>query len=128
MRSYSCPRRPCRRQRPKSVSVMMDSTCLLIRIGYTKHCMQEKLEMSAPWRLKLRNDLHLARKCWHCGMGVSMSLLYGLLLSIPLAVTALLLAFIFFSATEYARLKVPRLNRFTVKVMGPIMREHEVDK
>src|ERR1035437_3154587 len=101
MRSYSSLRLPCRRQQPKSVSVMMDSTCLLLRIGYTKHCMQEKLEMSAPWRLKLRNDLHLARKFWHCGMGVSMALLYGFVMSKPVAVTILLLAFIFFTSFEY---------------------------
>lgn len=90
--------------------------------------MQEKLEMSASWRLKLRNDLHLARKIWHCGMGVSMAVLYGLVMSKPVAVTTLLLAFIFFTTFEYIRLKVPRLNKVAIKVMGPVMREHEVEK
>ena len=90
--------------------------------------MQEKLEMSAPWRLKLRNDLHLARKCWHCGMGVSMALVYGLLMSKPVAVTTLLIAFIFAVGFEYGRLRVPHLNRVAIKVMGPVMRKHEIER
>lgn len=90
--------------------------------------MQEKLEMSAPWRLKLRNDLHLARKFWHCGMGVTMALVYGLGLSKPAAVTILLIVFIFATAVEYIRLKVPKLNKIAIKAMGPIMRSHEVTK
>jgi len=90
--------------------------------------MQEKLEMSAPWRLKLRNDLHLARKIWHCGMGVTMALIYGLGTPKPLCVTLLLIAFVFFTGMEYIRLKVPSINKFAIKMMGPIMRSHEVEK
>jgi dolichol kinase len=90
--------------------------------------MQEKQEMSAPWRLKLRNDLHLARKFWHCGMGVTMALVYGLGLPKPAAVTILLIVFIFATAVEYIRLKVPKLNKIAIKAMGPIMRSHEVTK
>ena len=90
--------------------------------------MQEKLEMSSPWRLKLRNDLHLARKFWHCGMGVSMALIYGLGITKPQAVTILLIAFVFFTGIEYARLNLPGLNSVAIKVMGPIMRKSEVDR
>jgi len=90
--------------------------------------MQEKLETSAPWRLKLRNDLHLARKIFHCGMGVSMVLIYSLGMSKPLSVTLLLIAFAAFTGMEYARLKVPRLNHYAIKVMGPIMRKNEIDR
>jgi dolichol kinase len=90
--------------------------------------MQEKEDMSAPWRLKLRNDLHLARKFWHCGMGVSMALIYGIGMTKPVAVSVLLIAFLFFTGAEYARLKFAGFNQFAIKVMGPIMRKHEVDK
>ncbi len=90
--------------------------------------MQEKLEMSSPWRLKLRNDLHLARKFWHCGMGVSMALIYGLGITKPQAVTILLIAFVIFTGIEYARLNLPGLNNVAIKVMGPIMRKSEVDR
>jgi dolichol kinase len=90
--------------------------------------MQEKVEMSAPWRLKLRNDLHLARKVWHCGMGVTMALIYGIGMTKPMAVTVLFIAFVFFTSAEYARLKFPGVNQFAIKVMGPIMRKHEVEK
>jgi dolichol kinase len=90
--------------------------------------MQEKPETSSPWRLKLRNDLHLARKVWHCGMGVSMALIYGIGMSKPVAVTVLLIAFIFFTGAEYARLKFPGFNQVAIRIMGPIMRKHEVEK
>lgn len=90
--------------------------------------MQEKVEMSAAWRLKLRNDLHLTRKIFHCGMGVAMVLCYGLWMSKPIAVTTLLVAFVFFTGMEYARLKSEGLNNFAIKVMGPVMRSHEVTK
>lgn len=90
--------------------------------------MQEKPETSAPWRLKLRNDLHLARKIWHCGMGVSMALIYGFGMPKPVAVTILLIAFVFATATEYARLKVPQLNKVAIKILGPIMRKNEIDR
>jgi len=90
--------------------------------------MQEKLEMSAPWRLKLRNDLHLARKIWHCGMGITMALIYGLGTPKALSVTLLLIAFVFFTGAEYARLKVPQFNKIAIKMMGPIMRKNEIDR
>ena len=40
--------------------------------------MNQNVSPSPSWRLKVRNDLHLARKVWHCGMGVFMALVYGL--------------------------------------------------
>lgn len=90
--------------------------------------MQEKPDTSAPWRLKLRNDLHIMRKIWHCGMGVFMSLCYGIGMTKPVAVTVLAIAFICFTGAEYARLKVPRFNSIAIKLMGPIMRENEIDR
>ena len=90
--------------------------------------MQEKLDTSSHWRLKLRNDLHLARKIWHCGMGVFMALVYGIGLSKPISVTILLVFFVFATGFEYARLRVPSFNKIAIRVMGPLMRSHEVDK
>ena len=90
--------------------------------------MQDKIETSGAWRLKLRNDLHIARKVWHCGMGVTMALLYGFVLTKPLAVTLLLIAFVCFTAIEYARLKIPKVNKVAIKVLGPIMRENEINR
>jgi len=83
---------------------------------------------SPSWRLKLRNDLHLARKIWHCGMGVFMALVYGLGTPKVLCVLLLLSALSFFLTAEYARLRFPRVNSFAIKAMGPIMRKNEENK
>lgn len=90
--------------------------------GYTM------LDMSSSWRLRLRNDLHLARKFWHCGMGIFMVLIYGIGLPKAACVGLLFTALIAFSALEYVRLKVPKLNSVTIKIMGPIMRSSEVSR
>jgi dolichol kinase len=90
--------------------------------------MQDDKNPSPSWRLRLRNDLHLARKVWHCGMGVFMALVYGL--GTPKIYCVLLLAFGlgFFLVAEYARLMFPGVNAFAIRVMGPIMRKSEVDR
>jgi dolichol kinase len=90
--------------------------------------MQEKLDTSPHWRLKLRNDLHLARKIWHCGMGVFMAIVYGIGLPKPISVSILLVFFIFATGFEYARLRIKSFNKIAIKVMGPLMRSHEVEK
>jgi len=82
--------------------------------------------MAEGWRLKLRNDLHLARKLWHCGMGTVIVLIYAAGLSKAASVTILLTAFIAFSALEVARLRMPGVNGLAVKVFRPIMRQNEV--
>ena len=89
----------------------------------------EKDSIPSPsWRLRLRNDLHLARKVWHCAMGVFMALVYGL--GTPKIICVLLLTFGlgFFLIAEYARLLFPRVNSFAIRVMGPIMRKSEVNR
>ena len=57
-----------------------------------------------------------------------MVLCYGLWMSKPIAVTTLLIAFVFFTGMEYARLKSKGLNNIAIKMMGPVMRSHEVTK
>ena len=83
---------------------------------------------SPPWRLRLRNDLHLARKTWHCGMGVFMALVYGLGTPQLVCVLLLLSGLAFFLVAEYARLLFPRVNAFAIRVMGPLMRKSEVNR
>lgn len=90
--------------------------------------LHRKYVPSSAWRLRLRNDLHLARKTWHCGMGVFMAAFYGI--GFPKIVCAIILIFAlaFFLTAEYARLRFPKINAFAIKAMGPVMRTHEVDK
>ncbi len=90
--------------------------------------MQNRPSLSPSWRLRLRNDLHLGRKIWHCGMGVFMALVYGLGTSKSVCVGLLSAGLAFFLAGEYARLKSPRLNAVAIKLMGPIMRSSEVNR
>ena len=88
----------------------------------------EKDSQSSSWRLRLRNDLHIVRKIWHCGMGVTMSLVYAIGLPKSACIGLLVVALGFFLTAEYARLRFPRLNAFAIKVWGPIMRSSEVNK
>jgi len=90
--------------------------------------MQETTSQSNVWRLRLRNDLHLARKVWHCGMGLFMVFIY--LIGTPkLVCVLLLLSGLAFTLTlEYGRLRFPRLNEWAIKAMGPLMRKSEVSK
>ncbi len=90
--------------------------------------MKQDPDSSPSWRLRLRNDLHLARKVWHCAMGVFMALVYGL--GTPKIICVMLLAFGlgFFMVAEYARLLFPKVNAFAIRVMGPIMRKSEVNR
>ena len=90
--------------------------------------MQNETHSSSPWRLRLRNDLHLARKVWHCGMGVFMVLVYALGTPKVICVLILVSALTFFLTAEYARLRFPRVNAFAIRAMGPIMRKNEVNK
>jgi dolichol kinase len=90
--------------------------------------MTEKDAPSPSWRLRLRNDLHLLRKFWHCGMGVFMALFYLVGFSKPVCVVVLAIALVFFSTIEFVRLKLPKVNTVAIKIMGPVMRSHEVSK
>ena len=90
--------------------------------------MKNPNDPSPSWRLRLRNDLHLARKFWHCGMGVGMALVYGLGTPKVACVMLLLSGLAFFMVAEYARLMFPRVNAFAIRVMGPIMRKNEVNR
>jgi dolichol kinase len=81
---------------------------------------------SPSWRLKLRNDLHLMRKVWHCGMGVFMAGVLGLGTPKVVCVLMLITGLVFFLTAEICRLRFPQFNKYAIKVMGPVMRSHEV--
>ncbi len=57
-----------------------------------------------------------------------MAFVYSVGLPKVLSVAILLAALTFFLLAEYARLKFPGLNRFAIKVMGPLMRTHEANQ
>jgi dolichol kinase len=84
--------------------------------------------MADTWRLRLRNDLHLTRKVFHCGMGIFMAALYVTVLSKVLAVSLLLGFFVFLMAVETVRLKSPKLNAVTLRLFSSILRQNEVDR
>jgi dolichol kinase len=86
------------------------------------------LAIGSSERLHLRNDLHLARKIWHLGMGVMIVCIYGSGLSASNSVL-LLAAFLCFSIfVELSRLRVPALNEKVIRFWGPVMRSCEVDR
>ena len=57
-----------------------------------------------------------------------MVLIYAIGLPRPICVLLLAAALSFFLTAEYARLRFPKLNAFAIRVMGPLMRSHEVNK
>lgn len=75
-------------------------------------------------RLKARNDIHLARRAWHfCGVMTIFSLYFAL----PPLVgkrTAIIAAFILVGF-DIARLYLPKLNQFFMRLFGPFLRQGE---
>jgi dolichol kinase len=61
-------------------------------------------------------------------MGVFMALFYLVGFSKPVCVVVLAIALVFFSTIEFVRLKLPKVNTVAIKIMGPVMRSHEVSK
>ncbi len=83
---------------------------------------------SSSWRLKLRNDLHLMRKFWHCGMGAFMACCYAFGLSKTGSIVILTVSFVFFMTMEIMRLKFSKFNELAIKLWGPVMRTNEVNR
>lgn len=88
--------------------------------------MSKAFSMTKSESLKLRNDLHLLRKAWHIGSGLT-----GLTLHFQLgmqknetAAILLGLACVAF-LVEFGRKKFKAMNAFVLKFMGPFMRECE---
>lgn len=80
-------------------------------------------------RLAMRNDLHIARKLWHVGMGLTMILVY-LLTGMSQQTAILILGSVLGVdlLVETARLRLPAFNQQVCKYWGPFMRSCEVNK
>ncbi|MGK5089779.1 diacylglycerol/polyprenol kinase family protein [Bdellovibrionota bacterium FG-2] len=82
-----------------------------------------------PIRLHVRTDLHLARKFWHASMGTLIASVYafsGMSASWTVTVMACFLGADLL--IETARLRIPTVNEKILKVWGPFMRAHEVNR
>lgn len=85
-----------------------------------------KGNLSAESTFRARNDLHVIRKLWHMGTGLS-----GLLAFFWLGIEKnnMALGLISFAAlafsVEFARLRIPAVNKKIMILMGPFMRESE---
>jgi diacylglycerol kinase (CTP) len=74
--------------------------------------------------LKLRSDLHLSRKLYHC-VGISlMAALYNLFGHKVSAIAIIGISAVYIPG-DYFRQTRPKLNAFIVKILGPVMRQHE---
>jgi len=78
--------------------------------------------------LRARNDLHLLRKVWHMGTGLTGLLIYSIsgLEAQTMALYLFLIAAIGFSF-EALRLNNRAINEIAIKLMGPFMRDSEKD-
>ena len=84
----------------------------------------------SPYRVKLqvRTDLHLARKTWHMTMGLFIVFIFTSGMSVSRSVMLLSSFLCFDLFMETARLKIPALNQRVVRLWGPLMRAHEVNR
>ena len=79
--------------------------------------------------LHLRSDLHLARKCFHMSGALTLLVPYlvlGVSREMMAAVLGTVLAAVM--SLEYARARWGWVNGLTVRVLGPIMRDTEVNQ
>ncbi len=86
----------------------------------------ELKEQKKP-KLKLRTDLHLARKIWHMG-GVSLIAFIYSQIPEKTSIALLSLAWFLFVPFDFARQRYPAVNEVALLVFKPIMRQHEVNK
>lgn len=76
--------------------------------------------------LRLRTDLHIARKIWHMSSGLTGLFIYKKIGADPdHAATFLLILSLVAFAFEYLRLKNNTINNLLMMVAGPVMRESE---
>lgn len=76
--------------------------------------------------LRLRTDLHIARKIWHMSSGLTGLFIYKKVDANPEhAATYLLILALLAFAFEYLRLKNNTINNLLMMVAGPVMRESE---
>lgn len=77
--------------------------------------------------LPVRSDLHLSRKFWHVGTGLlGLYAYYNLIESTRFFAYATLFIACLGLSIDAIRLRVPRVNRFYLKLGGPFLRDSEV--
>ena len=77
--------------------------------------------------LPSRDQLHLARKVWHC-VGVSSMMLFYIFAPLHWSQLAILSLMLLAVPLDYLRLKFPSFNRWAVKTFRWIMRDQEVHR
>lgn len=83
-----------------------------------------QIRVSSP--LRLRTDLHIARKLWHMATGLTgLTFYYRSGLTVDTVATVLLIFSACSFMVEYARLRNEKMNQFLMVFMKPIMRESE---
>lgn len=83
-----------------------------------------QVRISSP--LRLRSDLHIARKLWHMATGlIGLTVFYKSGLSTDFMATALLIFSACSFLVEFLRLRNEKMNQFLMIFMKPIMRESE---
>ena len=83
-----------------------------------------QVRISSP--LRMRSDLHIARKLWHMATGlIGLTFFYKSGVSTDLMASALLIFSGLSFLLEFLRLRNPKINQFLMIFMKPIMRESE---
>ncbi len=78
-------------------------------------------------KLRKRSDLHLTRKIWHV---LSVFIIILIHLFSPKNVIDAILIFAWISClfTEVSRLRSEKMNRLVISILGPVMRQGEINK
>lgn len=76
------------------------------------------------WQVKLRNDLHLARKAYHF-TGVMILVALYQILDRPTGLAILSVCTLTLLILDFIRLRVPHLNQLTLKFFQPFLRREE---
>ena len=77
--------------------------------------------------LRRKSDLHISRKIWHLTGAGMLILLYNFL-SLQACWILILLGIVTVIPLDYFRRRNPELNRFVLRVIGPLMRQHEFSR
>ena len=81
-----------------------------------------------PVELRMRNDLHLARKAWHMTMGFVIVFVF-LSTGMSSATAVMIMGSVLGVSllVETARLRIPAFNEKVLKLWGPFMRSSEIN-
>ena len=74
---------------------------------------------------KARSDEHLSRKFFHAFAGTLIAFLYVAVFSRKQSIAILISITSFLIVLDFARLHIARLNRFIIRIYGPLMRANE---